>query len=62
MHLRFIDRMRRTYQVERRLLVESPANIAINSYQIALNGVTLIQYGTAGSSGIRIFVDHSLVR
>ena len=54
--------MRRTYQVERRLLVESPANIAINSYQIALNGVTLIQYGTAGSSGIRIFVDHSLVR
>jgi hypothetical protein len=54
--------MRRTYQVEQRLLIESPANIAINSYQIAHNGVTLIQYGTAGSSCIRIFVDHSLVR
>jgi len=25
-------------------------------------GMPLIQYGTAGSSGVRICVDHSLVR
>jgi hypothetical protein len=28
----------------------------------SLPGVSLIQYGTAGSSGIRIFVDHSPTR